>query len=98
MPGAIWEYKLYCSVVKMPKPRFILINSSILDFEVYREDFNRFASTFKPEIFDVASKYNLELVKLSSRSEFNNWAIFYNKELDMEMVVVVKKKSPIEFV
>ena len=82
----------------MPKTKFVLVNHSILDFEVYREDFNRFASTFKPEIFDVASKYNLELVKLSSRSEFNNWAIFYNKELDMELVVVVKKRSKPEFV
>ena len=82
----------------MSKPKFVLINHSILDFEVYKEDFNRFASTFKPEIFDVASKYNLELVKLSSRSEFNNWAIFYNKELDMELVVVVKKRSKLEFV
>ena len=82
----------------MAKPKFVLINHSILDFEVYKEDFNRFASTFKPEIFDVASKYNLELVKLSSRSEFNNWAIFYNKELDMELVVVVKKRSKPEFV
>ena len=82
----------------MPKTKFVLVNHSILDFEVYKEDFNRFASTFKPEIFDVASKYNLELVKLSSRSEFNNWAIFYNKELDMELVVVVKKRSKPEFV
>ena len=82
----------------MPKTKFVLVNHSILDFEVYKEDFNRFASTFKPEIFDVASKYNLELVKLSSRSEFNNWAIFYNKELDMELVVVVKKRSKLEFV
>ena len=82
----------------MSKTKFVLINHSILDFEVYKEDFNRFASTFKPEIFDVASKYNLELVKLSSRSEFNNWAIFYNKELDMELVVVVKKRSKPEFV
>ena len=80
------------------KTKFVLVNHSILDFELYKEDFNRFASTFKPEIFDVASKYNLELVKLSSRSEFNNWAIFYNKELDMELVVVVRKKSPTEFV
>ena len=82
----------------MPKTKFVLVNHSILDFEVYKEDFNRFASTFKPEIFDVASKYNLELVKLSSRSEFNNWAIFYNKELDMELVMVVKKRSKPEFV
>ena len=82
----------------MAKTKFVLVNHSILDFEVYREDFGRFASTFKPEIFEVASKYNLELVKLSSRSEFNNWAIFYNKELDMELVVVVKKRSKPEFV
>ena len=82
----------------MSKTKFVLVNHTILDFEVYKEDFNRFASTFKPEIFDVASKYNLELVKLSSRSEFNNWAIFYNKELDMELVVVVKKRSKPEFV
>ena len=82
----------------MAKTKFVLVNHSILDFEVYKEDFQRFAGTFKPEIFDVASKYNLELVKLGSRSEFNNWAIFYNKELDMELVVVVKKRSKPEFV
>ena len=82
----------------MPKTKFVLVNHSILDFEVYREDFCRLAASFKPEIFEVASKYNLELVKLSSRSEFNNWAIFYNKELDMELVVVVKKRSKPEFV
>lgn len=82
----------------MPKPKFILINSSILDFEVYREDFQRFAGTFKPEIFEIAGKYNFELAKLSSRSELNNWAIFYNRELDMELVVVVKKRGKLEFV
>lgn len=76
----------------------MLVNNSILDFEVYREDFDRFAGTFKPEIFEVAGKYNLELIKLSSRSEFNNWAIFYNKDLDMELVVVVRKRSKHEFV
>ncbi|MBI2144075.1 hypothetical protein HYU17_02895 [Candidatus Woesearchaeota archaeon] len=86
------------SATQKPKPRFVLINSSILDFEVYREDFGRFAGTFKPEIFGIAGKYNFELVKLGSRSEFNDWAIFYNGELDMELVVVVKKKSKMEFV
>lgn len=80
------------------KPKFIIVNNSILDFEVYREDFQRFAGSFKPEIFEMAGKYNFELVKISSRSEFNNWAIFYNLELDMELVVVVKKRGKLEFV
>ncbi len=84
-------------VIKM-KPKFIIINGSILDFEAYREDFQRFASTFKPEIFELAAKFNFELVKISGSSEFSNHALFYNRELDMELALVVKKRSRLEFV
>ncbi|HIG98427.1 TPA: hypothetical protein HA231_03315 [Candidatus Woesearchaeota archaeon] len=82
----------------MKKPKFILVNNSILDFDVYKEDFQRLACTFKPEIFEIAGKYNFELMKLNSRSEFNNWVIFYNLELDMELVVVVRKRNKPGFV
>ncbi len=82
----------------MKKNKFVLVNHSILDFEKFREGFGRLAAAFRPEIFEVATKYGFELVKISSRSEFNNWAVFHNKEHDMDLVVVVKKKSRPEFV
>lgn len=83
---------------KMKKNKFVLVNHSILDFEEFKKDFCELAASFKPEIFEVAGKYGFKLIKIGSRSELNNLAVFYNEQLDMQLVVVVKKKSPPEFV
>ncbi len=82
----------------MKKNLFVLVNHSILDFDVFREDFHKLAASIKPEIFEVAGKYGFKLIKIGSRSELNNMAVFYNEKLDMQLVVAMKKKSPPEFV
>ena len=82
----------------MPKTKFVLVNHSILDFEMYKEDFHKFIAELKPELFEMVTKYGFELVKIGRHSEFRRKAIFYNKQLDLQLIVVAKKKYPPEFV
>ncbi len=80
------------------KPKFILVNHSILDFDVFKEDFHKLVGELKSELFEMASKYGFDLVKLGTHTEFRSKAIFYNKELDMQLTVVLKKRGHMEFV
>ena len=76
----------------------MLVNHSILDFELYKEDFHALAAAFKSELFEVATKYGFQLVKIGKYSELKKKSVFYNKQLDMELAVVMRKKQPPEFV
>ena len=80
------------------KTKFVLVNHSILDFEVYRDDFYKFIAGLKPELCELATKYGFELVKISKHSELRRKAIFYNKQFDMQLTVIANKRSPPEFV
>ncbi len=80
------------------KPKFVLVNHSILDFDVFKEDFHKLVVDLKPELFEMAAKYGFELVKVGKHSEFRRRVIFYNKQFDMQLTVVAKKRSPPEFV
>ena len=82
----------------MKKNKFVLVNHSILDFQLYKEDFCKFVAELKPELFEMVTKYGFELVKIGKHSEFSRKAIFYNKQFDMQLTVVAKKRSPPEFV
>ena len=82
----------------MSKTKFVLVNHSILDFELYKEDFHKFIAELKPELFELVTKYGFELVKISKHSELRRKAIFYNRQFDMQLTVIAKKRSPLEFV
>ncbi len=84
--------------MKQPKTKFVLVNHSILDFEVYKEDFHALAAAFKSDLFEVATKYGFQLVKIGKYSDLRKRVVFYNKHRDMELVVVLRKKWPLEFV
>ena len=84
--------------MKPAKSKFILINHSILDFELYKEDFHALAAAFKSELFEVATKYGFQLVKIGKYSDLRKRVVFYNKHTDMEAVVAIRKKWPPEFV
>lgn len=80
------------------KPKFVLVNHSILDFDAFKEDFHELVGELKPELFEMVAKYGFDLVKLGKHSEFRSKAIFYNRQFDMQLTVVVKKRWPPEFV
>ena len=80
------------------KPKFILVNHSILDFEEYKEKFFSLSALLKSDIAEVAEKYDLRLVKVGKRSYFSRRAVFYSKEMDLEVVIAVRKRHPPEFV
>ena len=84
--------------MKQSKTKFVLVNHSILDFELYREDFHSLAAALKSELFEIATKYGFQLVKIRKYSELKKKSVFYNKHLDIELAVVMRKKSPSEFV
>ncbi|MBI2176117.1 hypothetical protein HYU40_02070 [Candidatus Woesearchaeota archaeon] len=80
------------------KKKFILVNRSILDFDVFREDFHKLVGDLKPELFEMVSKYGFELVKVGKQSEFRRKVVFYNRQFDMQLTIVAKKQRPPEFV
>ncbi len=80
------------------KTKFVLVNHSILDFEVYLEEIQKLLADFKPEVFEIATKYGFNLVKLGKYSDLRRKVVFYNKQLDLQLTVVVKKRWPPEFV
>ena len=84
--------------MKMPKTKFVLVNHNILDFEIYKEDFHALAAAFKSELFEIATKYGFQLVKIGKYSDLKKRVVFYNKHRDMELVVMMRKKMPPEFV
>ena len=80
------------------KTKFVLVNHSILDFEVYKEDFRKLVAELKPEMFEMVTKYGFELIKIGKHSELRRKVIFYNKNFDMQLIVIAMKRSPPEFV
>ena len=80
------------------KIKFVLINHSILDFEEYAGEYQKIISELKPEIFELVTKFGFSLVKIGKQEDFRRKVVFYNKQLDMELVVVMRKKFPPEFV
>jgi hypothetical protein len=78
--------------------KFILVNHSILDFDEFRKDFFRTSAAFWSELAETAEKYDFRLAKVAQYSEFKKRAVFRNARLDMEIVLVVRKKSLPEFV
>lgn len=82
----------------MSKPKFVLVNNSILDFEEYTQYFHEVASCLKSEVYEVASRHDFKVAKVSRYSELKKRTVFYNRQLDMEVVIVIRKKSEPEFV
>lgn len=82
----------------MKKNKFVLVNHSILDFDVFKEDFHKLVGDLKPELFEMVVKYGFELVKVGKQSEFRRKVVFYNQQFDMQLTIVAKKRWPPEFV
>ncbi len=82
----------------MKKNKFVLVNHSILDFEEFKKDFHRIVGDLKPELFEMVSKYGFELVRAGKQSEFRRKVVFYNRQFDMQLTIVAKKRWPPEFV
>ncbi len=80
------------------KPKFVLVNHSILDFGEYVQYFHEVASCLKSEVYEVASRHDFKVAKVSRYSELKKRTVFYNRQLDMELVIVIRKKSGPEFV
>ena len=80
------------------KTKFVLVNHSILDFEEYKEYFHTVAAHLKSEVFEIVGKHDFKVAKVSRYSELKKRTVFYNKQLDMEIVIVIRKKLPPEFV
>ncbi|MBI2145369.1 hypothetical protein HYU18_03545 [Candidatus Woesearchaeota archaeon] len=80
------------------KKKFILVNDSILDFEVYREDFDVLAAAFKSDLFEVATKYGFSILKIGKHKDLKKRTVFHNRHLDIELSVVLKKRGKLEFV
>ncbi len=80
------------------KTKFVLVNHSILDFEEYVGEYQKIVSELKPEVFELVTKFGFGLVKIGKQADFRRKVVFYNKHLDMELVVVMRKKFPPEFV
>ena len=80
------------------KSKFVLVNHSILDFEEYKQYFHTVCAYLKSEIFEVAGRHNFKVAKVSRCSELKKRTVFYNRQLDMELVIMVRKKSEPEFV
>ena len=80
------------------KTKFVLVNHSILDFEEYKQCFHEVAACLKSEVYEVASRHDFKVAKVSRYSELKKRTVFYNRQLDMEVVIVIRKKSELEFV
>ena len=83
---------------KEAKNKFVLVNHSILDYEEYMQYFHEVATFLKSEVHEVASRHDFKVAKVSRYSELKKRTVFYNKQLDMEIVIVIRKKLPPEFV
>ena len=80
------------------KTKFVLVNHSILDYEEYKQYFHEVASCLKSEVYEAASRHDFKVAKVSRYSELKKRTVFYNRQLDMEVVIVIRKKLPPEFV
>ncbi|MBI3037054.1 hypothetical protein HYY73_04895 [Candidatus Woesearchaeota archaeon] len=80
------------------KTKFVLVNHSILDFEEYKEYFHTIAAHLKSEVFEILDKHDFKVAKVSRYSELKKRTVFYNRQLDMELVITIRKKRPPEFV
>ena len=43
-------------------------------------------------------RHNFKVAKVSRHSELKKRTVFYNTQLDMELIIVIRKKSELEFV
>jgi hypothetical protein len=80
------------------KTKFVLVKHSILDFEEYKQYFHTVGAYLKSEIFEVADRHNFKVAKVSRYSELKKRTVFYNRQLDLELVITIRKKRPPEFV
>jgi len=78
--------------------KFILVNRSILDYDKFREEFGVAAAALREDIREVADRHNLKLVRARNNFQFRKKAVFCNEKLDLELIVIVQKKSRSEFV
>ena len=84
--------------MKQPQTKFVLVNHSILDYEEYTQYFHEVATCLKSEVYEVASRHDFRVAKVSRYSELKKRTVFYNKPLDLELVITIRKKKPPEFV
>ncbi|MBI2137339.1 hypothetical protein HYU12_02350 [Candidatus Woesearchaeota archaeon] len=77
--------------------KFILVNGRILDFRQYKSDF---ALLQRMIVFDLSNYFRGAGFNQSQRrrSTFSGTLKFYNGELDMEVVCMIRKRSQEEFV
>jgi hypothetical protein len=80
------------------KMKFILVNHRILDFGKFRKDFDLVSSELKSDFSELADKYGFRLEKSKLKREFHCRAVYFNKNSDAEIVLVLRKKSPPDFV
>ncbi len=68
--------------------KFIQINGRILDYGQYRKNCNELQRLLVEDIASVARMYGFELIDEE----------LYNEAYDLELTIVIKKKSPSKFV
>ena len=77
--------------------KFILVNGRIMDFRVYKDGFSSLQRMIALDLWDYFRGAGFNHARRRCGA-FSGTLKFYNEELDMEIVCIIKKKSRNEFV